>query len=294
MSPIIKRKGERFTLPSKYLLFILTVLCSVAMLLTFGTDLFNGPFNTVAGYVVLPFQEGISEAGSWLANRSEELVQIRQLLEENERLQEQVAKLTSENTILQQERYELTRLQELMELKEKYSQYDTVGARIISRDSSNWYSNFTVNKGYEDGIAADMNVMADGGLVGRVTSVGPNWAKVTAIISDNSNVSGAVMPSGVTLMVSGDLMLMRDGVIRFGQLLDSENEVEPGGKVVTSSISDKYLSDILIGYIDSVTLDANNLTKSGTITPVVDFEHLEEVLIITQLKQSVNEEDALD
>lgn len=280
-------------MPSKYLLFILTVLCSVMMILTFGTNIFNGPLNTVVGFVIVPFQEGISEAGKWLSNRSEELNQIRQLLDENARLKEQIAELTSENTILQQERYELTRLRELMDMKEKYSQYDTVGARIISRDSGNWYSDFIIDKGYEDGIVTDMNVMASGGLVGRVTSVGPNWARVTSIISDNSNVSGAVMPSGDNLIVSGDLKLMRSGVIRFSQLLDSDNKVDQGSKVVTSSISDKYLSDILIGYIDTIELDANNLTKSGYITPVVDFEHLEEVLIVTQLKQQVNEKDAL-
>lgn len=294
MSPIIKRRGERFTLPSKYLLFVLTVLCSLAMLVTFGTDLFNRPVNTVAGYVIVPFQKGISKAGEWISNRSQELVQVRELLEENARLKEQVAQLTSENTILQQDRYELTSLRELMGLKEEYSQYDTVGARIISKDSGNWYSNFTVDKGYLDGITVDMNVMAGGGLVGRITSVGPNWSKVTSIISDNSNVSGSVMPTGDNLIVSGDLQLMKNGLIRFSQLLDSDNKVESGSKVVTSGISDKYLADILIGYVDTVVLDANNLTKSGYIIPVVDFEHLEEVLIVTQLKQQVNESEALE
>ena len=59
MSPIIKRKGERFTLPSKYLLFILTILCTVLMLVTFGNDSFDKPLNTVVGYVIVPLQQGI-------------------------------------------------------------------------------------------------------------------------------------------------------------------------------------------------------------------------------------------
>ena len=292
MSPVVKKKGEKFTIPSKYLLFVLTVLCCVAMLLTFGTDLFNIPLNSAAGYVIVPFQQGISKTGEWLSRRSDELKQIRDLLEENARLKDQVAELTSENTVLQQNYYELNRLEDLLELKEEYHQYTSVGARIISRDSGNWYSNFVVDKGYEDGIAVDMNVMADGGLVGRVTSVGPNWAKVTSIISDHSNVSATVMPEGDNLIVSGDLQLMKNGVIRFSQLLDGDDGVEPGNKVVTSSISDKFLADILIGYIDTINLDANNLTKSGYITPVVDFEHMEEVLILTQLKTQIEEEDA--
>ena len=191
------------------------------MLLTFGTSILDKPLNTAAGYIVVPFQTGLSRAGEWLSNRSEELSQIRDLIEENETLKSQVAELSAENTTLQQEHYELVRLRELLELKEEYSQYDTVGARIIAKDSGNWYTDFTIDKGTDDGLSVDMNVIADGGLVGRITSVGPNWAKVTSIISDGVNVSGAIMPSGDTLIVSGDLELMQEGLISFSQLMDS-------------------------------------------------------------------------
>ncbi len=293
MSPVVKRKGERNALPGKYVLLGLTIICCLMMLLTFGTDLFNRPLNTVVGYVVVPFQQGISKAGQWLSNRSEELVSIRQLLDENASLKDQVAELTAQNTILQQERYELQSLRDLFELDDRYTDYEKTGARIISRDSGNWYSSFTIDKGYQDGLEVDMNVIAGGGLVGRISSVGPNWSKVTSIISDNSNVSGAVLATGDKLMVSGDLKLMADGVISFSQLLDSEEKVSEGDKVVTSNISDKYLPNILIGYIHTMNRDANNLTKSGYITPAVDFEHLDEVLVILEQKQQINEDEAL-
>lgn len=291
MSPVIKRKGERFTLPSKYLLLILTIVCTLMMLITFGTDVFNRPLNAVAGYVVVPFQQGIGKLGGWLSNRSEELVQIRTLLDENAALKEQVATLTEENTLLQQDKYELNTLRSLMDLSEQYSEYPKEGARIISRDSGNWYSSFIIDKGYEDGIGVDMNVIAGGGLVGRITSVGPNWARVTAIISDNSNVSGMTLSTQDNLIVSGDLQQMADGCITFSQLVDSQNMVKEGDKVVTSDISDKYLPNILIGYISKIDKDSNNLTKSGLIIPAVDFEHLGEVLVITDLKQTVSEEN---
>ena len=176
-----------------------------------------------------------------------------------------------------------------MALSEQYGEYHKVGARIIGRDSGNWFSSFLIDKGTEDGLALDMNVIAGGGLVGRITSVGPNWAKVTSIISDNSNVSGMTLSTGDNLMVSGDLKLMADGCITFSQLMDSQNAVVEGDKVVTSDISDKFLPNILIGYINSISRDSNNLTKSGLITPAVDFEHLSEVLVITDMKQSVGE-----
>ena len=287
MSPVVKRKGERFTLPSKYVLFILTILCTVMMLVTFGTNVFNRPFNRVVVYLIVPFEQGIAKAGEWLSNRSDELMQIRTLLAENSALKEQVASLTEENTLLQQDKYELNELRGLLELDEEYGDYNKIGARIISRDSGNWYSSFVIDKGSNDGLADDMNVIAGGGLVGRITSVGPNWSRVTSIISDNSNVSGMTLATGDNLIVSGDLQLMAQGVISFSKLVDSQDAVAEGDKVVTSDISDKYLPNILIGYISTINKDTNNLTKSGYLTPVVDFEHLSEVLVITDKKQQV-------
>jgi rod shape-determining protein MreC len=170
-------------------------------------------------------------------------------------------------------------------LDAQYDEYEKTGARIIARDSGNWFYSFVINKGTDDGIAVDMNVMAGSGLVGRIVDVGPNWAKVKSIIADDSNVSAMVLSSSDNMIVSGNLKLYASGVIEFEQLVDSNNVVVEGDKIVTSNISDKYLPGILIGYISTINQDANNLTKSGYITPAVDFEHLEEVLVILETKQ---------
>ena len=276
-------------MPSKYLLFILTVLCTLMMLVTFGTDVFNRPLNVVVGYVIVPFQQGIEKVGGWLSHRSEELVQIRTLLDENAQLKAELAALVEENTLLQQDKYELNKLRELFDLDGQYAEYNKVGARIIGRDSGNWYSSFLIDKGEEDGLAVDMNVIAEGGLVGRITSVGPGWARVTSIISDNVHVSAMTLSTEDNMTVTGDLKLMAEGCITFSQLVDGQDKVMEGDKVVTSNISDKYLPNILIGYISTINKDANNLTKSGEIIPAVDFEHLGEVLIITDMKQAVVE-----
>ena len=289
MSPVVKRKGEKFTLPSKYLLFILTILCAGLMLLTFSTNSIDKPINSVAGAVIVPFQKGISSVGKWISNRSEELSQIRDILDENARLKEQVNGLTIENTKLQQDKYELNNLRNLYKIDSQYEEYEKVGARIISRDSGNWYHSFILDKGSNDGISENMNVIADGGLVGIVVAVGPNWSKVKAVIADNSNVSGCVLATGDNLIVSGNLQAMENGVITFSQLVDSEGKVAEGDKVVTSDISSLFLPDILIGYMEEINIDANNITKSGYITPAVDFEHLSEVLIILELKQTIEE-----
>lgn len=289
MSPIVKRKGEKFTLPSKWLLFILTIICSALMLFTFTTDFFDKPLGTIVGYALVPFEKGIGKAGGWFSNRKDEFTQIKSLIKENQSLKEEVARLTEENTLLQQDKYELNKLRQLFELDEQYEEYHKVGARIISRDSGNWYSAFVIDKGTDDGILKDMNVIAGGGLVGRISAVGPNWARVTAIISDNANVSGMTLATEDNLIVSGSLKGMNEGVIYFSKLVDSKNAVKAGDKIVTSDISDKFLPGILIGYVLTVEPDNNNLTKSGTMIPAVDFEHLSEVLVITDQKQIIEE-----
>lgn len=289
MSPVVKKKGEKFTLPGKYLLFILTLLCTGLCILTFSTNFLSAPISAVGGFIITPLQNGISKAGSWLNTRSEELVQIRSLLRENESLKEQIDELTMENIKLQQDRYELTNLRQLYALDSQYDEYEKVGARIIAKDSGNWFHSFVINKGADDGLMIDMNVMAGSGLVGRIVDVGPNWSKVMSIIDDNSNTSGMVLSTSDNLIVSGNLELYADGVISFEKLIDSADRVVEGDKIVTSNVSDKYLPGILIGYISNINVDSNNLTKSGLITPAVDFEHLEEVLVITELKQTIGE-----
>lgn len=288
MSPIVKRKREKFRLPSKYLLFILTMLCVSIMILSFSTNILTVPLNYVSSYLLVPFERGLTNVGTYALNKTEQFKELQDVLAENEALKEQINQLTEENTLLQQGKYELTKLRELYKLDAEYESYTKVGARIISRDAGNWYSTFVIDKGSEDGIQINCNVIAGSGLVGRVIEVGPKHAKVSSIISDGINTSGMTLASGDNLIITGNLETMEDGKIEYSQLIDSKNRVTIGDKIVTSNISDQYLPGILIGYISSISTDSNNLTKSGYVTPVVDFEHLDEVLVIMELKQQVD------
>lgn len=291
MSPVIKKRKNKFTLPSKYLLLILSAACVLLMIVTFRTDLFEGPLRAVAGYVVVPFQEGIASVGGYLYDRAEEMGKLEDALAENQRLQEQIDELTMENAQLQQDKYELDSLRELYAIDEATSDYEKTGARVIASDSSNWFYSFIIDKGSEDGIEVDMNVLAGSGLAGRVVSVGPNYSRVLSIIDDNSNVYGTILSSSKNLLVTGDLQaMMSQGMIRFEQLSDRDDQVEVGDKVVTSNISSKYLPGIPIGFISSIDTSSNNQTKSGYLTPAVDFQQIQEVLVILEKKQQILDE----
>ncbi|MBR6329632.1 MAG: rod shape-determining protein MreC [Lachnospiraceae bacterium] len=282
--PRVRITHKRIELSSRYVLLILTLVCVLLMVVSYTTDIIQTPLSYVSGYLVVPFQKGIKTLGSTVATRADDLKELRKVMEQNNKLQAELDELKIENYNLVQDKYELNELRDLYELDRKYSGYEKIGARVIAGDAGNWFSNFVIDKGEVDGIEKDMNVMSGSGLVGIVTEVGPNWAGVRSIIDDASNVSAQVLSTSDHLMVTGDLLLMEQGQIRFSQLVDEEGTVANGDVVVTSDISDKYLPGINIGYISSVETDNNNLTRSGTITPGVDFAHLDVVLIIKELK----------
>ncbi len=288
----MKRRRDRFTIPGKYILFALTVLCVGTMSLSFLTNFDGGPLNTVANYIFIPVQNGINYAGNWLRSRVENLEDLKEVKSENEQLRAQIAELTLENNSLLQERYELQELRELYDLDNDYSSLEKIAANVIGKDTGNWFNMFIIDKGSNDGIQVDMNVIAGGGLVGIITKTGPDWAQVRSIIDDMSNVSAMVLKNSDLCYVRGNLEMMTEGTLQLHQLRDTDDEVESGDKVVTSYASAKYHKGILIGYVNELTMDANNLTKSGSLTPAVDFEHLSTVLVITDLKQQVDTEEA--
>lgn len=278
----MRKKLESF-LTSKYILIGLTVICLFFIGTSFFTDSLTKPLQTAISYVVVPLQKGMNNIGLWISDKIDNMQEISDVLAKNEELQSQVDALTEENNLLKQDTYELDRLRKLYALDNQYSQYNKVGANVIGISSDNWYSSLTLDKGSNDGISVDMNVVASGGLVGIITEVGPNYSIVKTIVEDKSYVSGMIIDNNQTCMVEGDVELMDTGKVHLNHF-SASTTVRDGDKIVTSNISDKYLQGILIGYASEVSPDSNNLTQSGYLIPAVDFNNLQEVLIITDLK----------
>ena len=284
----LKKKFQfRIHLKSKHLLVIMTFFCGSAVVSTLASGVTSEPLAEAAGMIVVPFEKSINGIGSWIGEINQTFQDKQDLIDKNQELQDAVDTLTEQNNILNQS--ELSRLQELYNLDEEYSSYPKVAARIISKDPGNWYDTFMINRGSNDGIRVDNNVIAGKGLVGIVTEVGSNWATVRAIIDDSSNVSAMTVGTDDTCVVEGELELIDEGKLRFSQLYDKDNKVTVGERVVTSNISDKYVEGLFIGYVSEIELDTNNLTKTGTIVTPVDFQHLKDVFVIT-----VNKQDAVD
>ncbi len=287
----MKHRRIASEIPSKYLLTILSIVCIMLLFFSYSTGFSGGPVETIANYIFVPVQKGIDYIGSSLSISAEDSKSKKELLAENEELQAEISDLNDQISNMQLKLTELKKLQDLYDLDQTYYDYETTGARVIAKDSSNWYNTFTIDKGTKDGIAVDMNVIASGGLVGIITSVGDSYAVVRSVIDDDSNVSAMISSTEDNCIVSGSLDLMSsESTIRFSDLDDDDNQVAIGDIITTSNISDKYLPGLLIGYVASITEDENNLTKSGTLTPVVDYKHISDVLVILQLKENYQSE----
>ena len=276
MKNIRKKVRFHFNLKSKHLLVIMTLFCGSCIVATAASGTTSAPLQNVAGFLVVPFEKGISGVSNMFGDVKNSLRDKQDVLQENEELKNQINSLTEQNNILIQDQTELTRLKELYNLDQEYTDYPKVAARIISKDPGNWYDTFMINKGTNDGIHVDNNVIAGKGLVGIVTEVGPSWATVRSIIDDSSNVSAMAVSTSDNCVVTGSA--------------DSQdNKVTVGERIVTSNISEKYVEGLFIGYVSEIQQDPNNLTKTGTIVTPVDFGHLKDVFVIT-----VNKQDAID
>ena len=271
---------------TKYFLFGLSLLCICMIGITTIRGSILNPLRTAVGYVLVPIQSGVNRVGGGLYNELSSVGKLKTALAENETLKTRVDELTGENTRLRSEQFELERLRSLYELDQEYMQYHKIGARIIAKDSSSWFSVFRIDKGSDDGIKEDMNVIAGGGLVGIVTDVGANYATVRSIIDDSSRVSAMAQQSGDSCIVAGDLQLFKDGRLKLSYM-EKDDDIKDGDMIVTSNISGKFLPGILVGYATDITVDYNdNLTKSGYLIPAARFDRLQEVLVITDLKDA--------
>lgn len=281
-----RRRRSDFEFNPKYLWIFCIILCVVLMFVSYRfPERFSG-VKTFAGNVMAPMQRGINAVGRGISDKLEAFRSMKALRAENEELKERIEVLIATNQSLTQDKYELDGLRRLYELDAKYMDYDKVAARVIASDTNNWFYSFIVDKGSEDGIKVGMNVMAGNGLVGIVSETGKNWSRIRSIIDDNCNVSGMSIETQDTCIVSGDLKLMKEqGVIRV-EMISMDAAFQDDYEIVTSHISDKYLQGILIGYIQDIKVDSSNMTKTAYLIPAVDFERLDEVLIVTELKEA--------
>lgn len=284
-----KRRNKKWIHP-KILYMCMAILCVILVLVSFKFSDQLSSVKTVVGNVMTPMQKGINTVGHFISDKFDLISSKQSLLDENKQLKQKLDEMSYNNKILIGENSELENYRELYKLDKKYPDYPKVAATVISRDGNNWFRVFTIDKGTEDGVEVDMNVISGNGLVGIVSEAGKHYAKVRSIIDDKSNVSAMFETSGETCIVKGNMESINSGYIDV-EMISNTAKIKDGEEVITSHVSDKFLQGLSIGYVKDVTSDASSLSQLAHLTPAVNFDRLEYVLVITQKKDSSEVKD---
>ena len=200
--------------------------------------------------------------------------------EEIEELKMQVNALKVENRSREEYITENKRLKELLALKDGMLDGRMVTARVISYEPNSWYDTVVINKGENAGISRNNAVITGLGVVGRVTDVGKNWAKVSTIINISDSVGVKLSRTGDIGVVSGDPILAENKKCRL-EYLSNDKKLINGDILLTSGLGGIFPSDLSIGKVVDIHSDSAGNLEYAVVEPSVDFSSLYEVLVIT-------------
>ncbi len=199
---------------------------------------------------------------------------LRHAREENAQLRERVEQLTRERNEAQERAAELDLIRNQFALPAR-PQYRELAANVISRDASLWFRRLTIDLGTLNGVKRDMPVATAGGVVGRVISVGPNFAMVQ-VITDKHAGLGAMLQ---TSRAMGEVRGLDDGRCELKSISTSTN-VEVGESVVTTGLDRIYPKGLLIGTVERIEADPNAPWHRIFVTPAAPVDRVEHVLVL--------------
>lgn len=271
----------------KYKNRMMVTLVAIILIVIIGTTSKNrieiSKFEKVIGNVLTPLNKITFNIREKTFGFFEVIKNLSSLLEENEELKAQVAKLEEENRDLENIVGKADYLKNEVELL-KSTEHKVVSAEIIGKEPGNWYDTFIIDKGSKDnikkgdtivqGIELEKDLIKEG-IVGRVADVGPNWAKVVSIIDEMNSIAFKIIRTQDGGIISGDI----DNSLS-GYLFDSKADVIVGDRLYTSGLGGIFKKDIYIGEVEDIIELEEELMKKIIVKPAVDFKKLYKVLVI--------------
>ncbi len=259
--------------------FAVLFVLALALLVARNTTLVQGAAQAITTALV-PAERAIAQTGAALSSFSEAVTEIQTLRTDNARLRDEVDKLTLENVRLREQAIAAQQATKL-DAVARQIQYETVAARVIARDPTGILQTVMLGSGSNDGIKVGHVVVSDQGVVGRVSEVGPDHAKVLLVTDPASAISAIVQGSRATGIVRGqygDTLIME-------WILQTE-QVAVGDVVITAGLSagndlrSLYPKGLVLGKVVAVDRAENSAYKRAVILPAVDLRRFEHVLVV--------------
>ena len=261
---------------------IITVIIFIFMGVSFATMNSSseaGAGNNVINVILSPFQKFFSGIGGGVEDFFSYNHDVKTYKEENLALKEKVDELERQVRELSSLETENDRLRSILDLKESDMEERMVVCEVSAKDPGNWFYVFTIDKGTDRGIKKNDAVMTNQGLVGRVTEVGTNWAKVTSIIDSDSSVGAIISRTQEIALIDGDMTLAEQGKCRL-DYIKSDISIVAGDTIETSGLGGIYPKGILIGTVSEIKNDSSGYARYAIVDTAVDFEKIREVIVI--------------
>ena len=272
----------KINVSKKLLVIVATTILILTISLTVQPKENPNFFEKCINTVFLPIQQVIKWPFNKMENSIDFFVDMKNLAEENERLNKENIELKERVRQLEIDGIENSQLRDMLNLTKKYETSNAIVAEVISMDSSIWFDVFTINKGEKDGIKNNMTVLTPQGLVGKVTQTFSTTAQVTSILDVNNAVSARLTKTGDLITTKGDMNLVDKRLLKLKYVTSDVNLAE-GDVVETSGMGGIYPKGIFIGTISKVEQDSKTMKTYAVLEPGVDFNKISEVLVISNI-----------
>ena len=273
----------KINVSKKLLVIVATTILILTISLTVQPKENPNFFEKCINTVFLPIQQVIKWPFNKMENSIDFFVDMKNLAEENERLNKENIELKERVRQLEIDGIENSQLRDMLNLTKKYETSNAIVAEVISMDSSIWFDVFTINKGEKDGIKNNMTVLTPQGLVGKVTQTFSTTAQVTSILDVNNAVSARLTKTGDLITTKGDMNLVDKRLLKLKYVTSDVNLAE-GDVVETSGMCGIYPKGIFIGTISKVEQDNKTMKTYAVLEPGVDFNKISEVLVISNME----------
>ena len=229
--------------------------------------------------LIAPLQSGVMVIGQKTSNFFSQMADYAKISEEKELLKKEVDRLTAENNLLTEYKQENARLRKLLGLEDLIgSQFSLTAARVTGRDLENLHQTLIINKGRNHGLKKNMPVMNEQGLIGRIINVTDSTSEVLLILDREGAVGAMVQQTRVPGVVEG----LGPGSDQLQMIhIKMDAPINVNQVIITSGYGGIYPKGLRIGYVKEIIPEPNGLMKRAIIQPFVDFDRLEEVLVVT-------------
>lgn len=277
---------------------IRTVLVSLGILAIIAATLFflvfrSGTQISIAenaiGSLLTPIQNAFTTVTTGAKNFVTRWRDYDLLQDEYDALSRENQQLSLELTNSEEMQIENERLKELLTAQDTYESLDPIYAKVIARDAGQWFYTFSINRGTAHGVSSGMAVVNGDGLIGHVYEAGLNYAKVLTIIDSRSGLSCLIQRTRDNGVMRGGVADDDDSAQCYVYYLPNVNNIVPGDIVITSGTDKLYPKGLKVGTVTQLSLDAGYEGNYAVVVPSVDFQHIEEVMVLRTVVETDEE-----